>query len=283
MTWLRSISNFEEGHPGRWSKDLPPTTQENLQLDEYLAPCGTGSLCSQTSMPSPGFESDPTTSLTTIPSRQHIIIYTRAFGDGPRNFETWSSDVDDTSAGTPLLTTIPHQREDVSALDRFNVHRCPTRRVFSGTGIELMTCLPWGRSILLNPCPLRTGEAFLYSLEDNTNLSPVPIRHRSERFPLPPSPFLFIYQKEPPMARDVIDSSRNGTQRLSLVCFSNINEMGLFWMVVHQSEGARGNEVKQIVIALIIGKKCVRKNAEWSDMRTLNNILGPESDVLFLQ
>ncbi|GFW21720.1 uncharacterized protein TNCV_2529191 [Trichonephila clavipes] len=36
----------------------------------------------------------------------------------------------------PLLTTTPHQREDVSALDRFNVHRCPTRRVFSGTGFE---------------------------------------------------------------------------------------------------------------------------------------------------
>ncbi|GFU50367.1 uncharacterized protein TNCV_4730771 [Trichonephila clavipes] len=27
----------------------------------------------------------------------------------------------------PLLTTTPHQREDVSALDRFSVHRCPTR------------------------------------------------------------------------------------------------------------------------------------------------------------
>ncbi|GFS78045.1 uncharacterized protein TNCV_4548391 [Trichonephila clavipes] len=38
-----------------------------------------------------------------------------------------------------LLTTPPHQREDVSALDRFNVHRCPTRRVFSGTGLELVT------------------------------------------------------------------------------------------------------------------------------------------------
>ncbi|GFW19840.1 uncharacterized protein TNCV_3561431 [Trichonephila clavipes] len=35
--------------------------------------------------------------------------------------------------------TTPHQREDVSALDRFNVHRCPTRRVFSGTGLELVT------------------------------------------------------------------------------------------------------------------------------------------------
>ncbi|GFW66583.1 uncharacterized protein TNCV_3841221 [Trichonephila clavipes] len=39
----------------------------------------------------------------------------------------------------PLLTTTPHQREDVSALDRFNVLRCPTRRVFSGTGLELVT------------------------------------------------------------------------------------------------------------------------------------------------
>ncbi|GFV91695.1 uncharacterized protein TNCV_4762601 [Trichonephila clavipes] len=37
----------------------------------------------------------------------------------------------------PLLT--PHEREDVSALDRFNVHRCPTRQVFSGTGLELLT------------------------------------------------------------------------------------------------------------------------------------------------
>ncbi|GFW42945.1 uncharacterized protein TNCV_734781 [Trichonephila clavipes] len=41
----------------------------------------------------------------------------------------------------PLLTTTPHQLEDVSALDRFNVHRCPARRVFSVTGLELMTCL----------------------------------------------------------------------------------------------------------------------------------------------
>ncbi|GFU07731.1 uncharacterized protein TNCV_4164261 [Trichonephila clavipes] len=39
----------------------------------------------------------------------------------------------------PLLTTTPHQREDVSALDRFNVHHCPTRRVFSGTGLEVVT------------------------------------------------------------------------------------------------------------------------------------------------
>ncbi|GFS95202.1 uncharacterized protein TNCV_2705401 [Trichonephila clavipes] len=39
----------------------------------------------------------------------------------------------------PLLTTTPYQREDVSALDRFNMHRCPTRRIFSDTGLELVT------------------------------------------------------------------------------------------------------------------------------------------------
>ncbi|GFX48688.1 retrovirus-related Pol polyprotein from transposon 297 [Trichonephila clavipes] len=40
---------------------------------------------------------------------------------------------------SPLLTTTPHQRENVSALDRFSVHLCPTRRVFSGIGLELVT------------------------------------------------------------------------------------------------------------------------------------------------
>ncbi|GFV18538.1 hypothetical protein TNCV_2871711 [Trichonephila clavipes] len=28
-----------------------------------------------------------------------------------------------------ILTTTPHQREDVRDLDRFNVHRCPKRRI----------------------------------------------------------------------------------------------------------------------------------------------------------
>ncbi|GFT51409.1 uncharacterized protein TNCV_4955201 [Trichonephila clavipes] len=41
-----------------------------------------------------------------------------------------------------LLTTTLHQWVDVSALDRFNVHSCPTLRVFSGTGHELVTRLP---------------------------------------------------------------------------------------------------------------------------------------------
>ncbi|GFX11741.1 uncharacterized protein TNCV_4340861 [Trichonephila clavipes] len=71
---------------------------------------------------------------------------------------TWTT----TELAPPPLTATPHQREDVSAFDRFNVHRCPTRRVFSGTGLELVTSQatrqnilpstlshPWVRSIAL--------------------------------------------------------------------------------------------------------------------------------------
>ncbi|GFW51645.1 uncharacterized protein TNCV_4213211 [Trichonephila clavipes] len=39
----------------------------------------------------------------------------------------------------PLLTTTLHQREDVLALNGFNEHRCPTRHVFNGIGLELVT------------------------------------------------------------------------------------------------------------------------------------------------
>ncbi|GFY05722.1 uncharacterized protein TNCV_4403891 [Trichonephila clavipes] len=48
---------------------------------------------------------------------------------------TWTTPV----LAPPLLTTPPHQRKDISSLDNFNVHRSPTRRVFSGTGLELVT------------------------------------------------------------------------------------------------------------------------------------------------
>ncbi|GFV26056.1 hypothetical protein TNCV_4398681 [Trichonephila clavipes] len=52
-----------------------------------------------------------------------LFSYTRAFGDGPRILNhgqvTWTTP----ELAPPLLTTTPHQREDVSALDRFNVHR----------------------------------------------------------------------------------------------------------------------------------------------------------------
>ncbi|GFW61506.1 bestrophin-3 [Trichonephila clavipes] len=49
--------------------------------------------------------------------------------------ETWTTP----KRAPPLLTTIPHQWKDVSALYRFNMHHCPTRRVFSGSGLELVT------------------------------------------------------------------------------------------------------------------------------------------------
>ncbi|GFX80350.1 uncharacterized protein TNCV_3931031 [Trichonephila clavipes] len=58
----------------------------------------------------------------------------------------------------PLLTTTSHQRENVSAPDRFNVHRCSTLWVFSGTGLELMTYLPWSDNLTTGlPQPLRGG------------------------------------------------------------------------------------------------------------------------------
>ncbi|GFU01951.1 uncharacterized protein TNCV_1524371 [Trichonephila clavipes] len=63
--------------------------------------------------------------------------YTRAFRDGPRSFEhgqvTWTTP----ELAPPLLTTTPTGGR--SALGRFNVHHCPTQRVFSGTGLELVT------------------------------------------------------------------------------------------------------------------------------------------------
>ncbi|GFW87377.1 hypothetical protein TNCV_1267501 [Trichonephila clavipes] len=63
---------------------------------------------------------------------ESAVCYTRAWRQ-----VTWTTP----EMEPPLLTTTPHQ-EDVLALDRFNVHRCLTRWVFSGTGLELTTCLP---------------------------------------------------------------------------------------------------------------------------------------------
>ncbi|GFW09121.1 hypothetical protein TNCV_315321 [Trichonephila clavipes] len=50
--------------------------------------------------------------------------YSRAFGDGP----PWSSDVDDTRAGTPSPNNHTNGRT-------FELSTIPTRRVFSGTGL----------------------------------------------------------------------------------------------------------------------------------------------------
>ncbi|GFV60869.1 uncharacterized protein TNCV_924831 [Trichonephila clavipes] len=74
-----------------------------------------------------------------IPDQEVQYRYTRAFGDGPRNLNHGQVPWTTPELTPPLLTTTPHQREDVLALDRFSVHRCPTRRVFSGTGLELVT------------------------------------------------------------------------------------------------------------------------------------------------
>ncbi|GFU61158.1 hypothetical protein TNCV_2751971 [Trichonephila clavipes] len=53
---------------------------------------------------------------------------------------TWTTQSELSPHG--LLATTPYQRKDVSALDKFNVHRCPTRQFFIGTGLELMAYLP---------------------------------------------------------------------------------------------------------------------------------------------
>ncbi|GFX32015.1 hypothetical protein TNCV_4098661 [Trichonephila clavipes] len=53
------------------------------------------------------------------------MSYSRAFGDGPRNFEPWSSDQDDTCVGTtsPNFNTPPTGGRLSS--DIFYVHRPP--------------------------------------------------------------------------------------------------------------------------------------------------------------
>ncbi|GFW96034.1 uncharacterized protein TNCV_957481 [Trichonephila clavipes] len=65
--------------------------------------------------------------------------YMMAFGDGPRILNHGQVTSTTPDLAPPFLTTTLHQREDGSALDRFNVHRSPTGSVFSGTGLELVT------------------------------------------------------------------------------------------------------------------------------------------------
>ncbi|GFW57923.1 hypothetical protein TNCV_1418701 [Trichonephila clavipes] len=64
----------------------------------------------------------------------------RAFGDGPRNFEPRSSDEVTPELAPPLLTTTPTGERLIP--HRFNLHRSPLRRVFSGTGLELVAYQP---------------------------------------------------------------------------------------------------------------------------------------------
>ncbi|GFU47724.1 hypothetical protein TNCV_4464751 [Trichonephila clavipes] len=62
-----------------------------------------------------------------------------AFGDGPRNFEPWSSDEDDTWAGTsfPNYNTTPTGGRLSSR--QFQRASLPYPAVFSGTVLELKT------------------------------------------------------------------------------------------------------------------------------------------------
>ncbi|GFW45698.1 hypothetical protein TNCV_3246351 [Trichonephila clavipes] len=57
-------------------------------------------------------------------NRHPLFSYTRAFCDRPRNLEPWSSDEDDTSAGTPpLLTTTPV--EELLSSQQIQTHDIP--------------------------------------------------------------------------------------------------------------------------------------------------------------
>ncbi|GFX95365.1 hypothetical protein TNCV_3684171 [Trichonephila clavipes] len=65
-------------------------------------------------------------------------------GDGSRNFEPWSSDEDDTSAGIVVSNLPHHSNGKASSLKRFNVHP-PRRRVFSSTKFRIhdSTLIEW--------------------------------------------------------------------------------------------------------------------------------------------
>ncbi|GFX38216.1 uncharacterized protein TNCV_3838151 [Trichonephila clavipes] len=51
---------------------------------------------------------------------------------------TWT--IPELAAPSPLLITTPHQQEDVLALDRFSVHRCPTRPRITENGDRFNSC-----------------------------------------------------------------------------------------------------------------------------------------------
>ncbi|GFV44810.1 hypothetical protein TNCV_563601 [Trichonephila clavipes] len=70
------------------------------------------------------------------------FTYTRAFGDGLCNLNHGQVMRMTPELVPPLLTTTSHQRKNFCALDRFNRHHSPTRWVFTGTGLELVTCQP---------------------------------------------------------------------------------------------------------------------------------------------
>ncbi|GFW33672.1 hypothetical protein TNCV_2212041 [Trichonephila clavipes] len=68
--------------------------------------------------------------------------YSRAFGDGPRNLKPRSSAEDNIRAGSLSLNFHTTPTRESLSFDILNAHRLPTQRVFSGTGLELMTSQP---------------------------------------------------------------------------------------------------------------------------------------------
>ncbi|GFT58894.1 HTH_Tnp_Tc3_2 domain-containing protein [Trichonephila clavipes] len=83
----------------------------------------------------------------------HVIL---SHGQG-----TWTTP----ELAPPLLTTTPHQREDVSALDRFVVHRCPSQRIFGGTVLELVT-----KPVTIQYLYHSATAAIIVSVEDGLSL-----------------------------------------------------------------------------------------------------------------
>ncbi|GFT61215.1 uncharacterized protein TNCV_1613691 [Trichonephila clavipes] len=77
-----------------------------------------------------------------------------------------------------LLTATPHQLEDVSALDRFNVHRCATRRVFNATGLELVTRQAMVQYLYQSATAATGGHRYRTVACFVTGSSPVPLKTR---------------------------------------------------------------------------------------------------------
>ncbi|GFU26091.1 hypothetical protein TNCV_5105481 [Trichonephila clavipes] len=73
----------------RWQSSLQRAYVPKILQQKCLVRFASKSRCSQTFLPHRPF------------AMFFGLGYTRAFGNGPRNFEPWSSDMDDTCPGTP--------------------------------------------------------------------------------------------------------------------------------------------------------------------------------------
>ncbi|GFX99507.1 uncharacterized protein TNCV_3039821 [Trichonephila clavipes] len=106
----------------RWRHHLSPTPQ-------FIH--GTGG---ERNIQPPAPTVSAATTLKTFGPTDLISPYSVFTGHGQM---TWTT----TELETPSPNYDTTPREGVSVLDQFNMHRCPTRRVFGGTGLELVACL----------------------------------------------------------------------------------------------------------------------------------------------